>query len=196
MLYVKDISSFLTTNPNVSPYSVRDTKTIDHIVIHQTDGQDLGDFTPYNIAQYHVQNNNWAGIGYHYVIIDSGQIFQTQNTNKISYHASGYNTNSIGVTITGAHRIDDGNTNTDIVAKKEYKSLVYLVAKLKEKYNVPLENIIGHNETGSPKSCPNLDMNEFRGDVKKKIILWNTLRVSGILLGITFVVYGVKKYYN
>jgi N-acetylmuramoyl-L-alanine amidase len=195
MLYVKDISNSLLTHPS-NTYAFRDTKTINTIVIHQTDGADNGSFTPYAIAQDHVNNNGWAGIGYHYVITDSGQIYLTQNTNKISYHASGYNTNSIGVAITGAHRRDAGETNKELVGSKEYNSLVYLVAKLKEKYNIPLANIIGHNETGSPKSCPNLDMNEFRGDVKKKIILWNAIRVSGVLLGITFVVYGVNKYYN
>ena len=171
------------------------TKT-DTIVIHCSATPKDMDVDAAKIKHWHTVDNGWDDIGYHYVITDSGQIYLTQNTNKISYHASGYNTNSIGVAITGAHRRDAGETNKELVGSKEYNSLVYLVAKLKEKYNIPLANIIGHNETGSPKSCPNLDMNEFRGDVKKKIILWNTIRVSGVLLGITFVVYGVNKYYN
>lgn len=193
MLFVKDISLNLLSHPS-NTYAFRNENTINKIVIHQTDGEDAGAFTPYNIANYHVNSNGWAGIGYHYVIIDSGQIYLTQPLNKISYHASGHNTNSIGIAITGAHRRNNNEGNLGLVAKKEYHSLVYLVAKLKEKYNIPIENIIGHNETGSPKSCPNLDMNEFRGDVKKKILIWNTIRVSGALLGITFVIYGVKKY--
>ena len=83
MLYVKDISNFLLTHPS-NAYAFRDTKTINTIVIHQTDGADNGSFTPYAIAQDHVNNNGWAGIGYHYVITDSGQIYLIQNTNKIS----------------------------------------------------------------------------------------------------------------
>jgi len=195
MLFVKDISNFLVSHPT-NTYDLRNTDTINTIVIHQTDGADNGSFTPYDIAQYHTNGNNWAGIGYHYVIIDSGQIYQTQPDNKISYHASGYNTNSIGITITGDHRRNNNEENSTLISNKEYKSLVYLVAKLKEKYNIPVENIIGHNETGSPKSCPNLDMNQFRGDVKKKILIWNAIRVSGVLLGITFIIYGTKKYLN
>ena len=195
MLFVKDISNFLLKHPSKT-YSFRDTNTINSIVIHQTDADDNGSFTPYEIAQHHVNTNNWAGIGYHYVVIDSGQIYLTQNTDKITYHASGYNTNSIGISITGDHRRNNNENNISLIGKKEYNSLVYLVAKLKEKYNIPYGNILGHTETGSPKSCPNLDMSEFRGDVKKKILIWNALRVSGVLLGITFVVYGTKKYLN
>jgi len=195
MLFVKDISNLLITH-NSNTYAVRDVSTINRIVIHQTDTTDDGSFTPYNIANYHVNTNNWAGIGYHYVILDSGVIYQTQKDTKISYHASGFNTTSIGITITGDHRRNNNEENLSLIERKEYRSLVFLVSKLKEKYNIPINNIIGHNETGSPKSCPNLDMNEFRGDVKKKILVWNTLRVSGILLGITFVIYGVKKYLN
>ena len=195
MLFVKDISNLLITH-NSNSYAVRDVSTINRIVIHQTDTTDNGSFTPYNIANYHVNTNNWAGIGYHYVILDSGVIYQTQKDTKISYHASGFNTTSIGITITGDHRRNNNEENLSLIERKEYRSLVFLVSKLKEKYNIPINNIIGHNETGSPKSCPNLDMNEFRGDVKKKILVWNTLRASGILLGITFVIYGVKKYLN
>lgn len=196
MLFVKDIENFLLKHPTKT-YAFRDTATINKIIVHQTDGADSGAFTPYEIANYHVNDNDWAGIGYHYVIIDTGQIYLTQNPNKISYHASGNNTESIGVAITGSHRLTDLDVdNADLIGKKEYNSLIYLLAKLKEKYNIPYENIIGHNETSTLKSCPNLNMRAVRSDVKKKILVWNIIRISGVLLGITFVVYGVKKYLN
>jgi N-acetylmuramoyl-L-alanine amidase len=196
MLFVKDIENFLLKHPTKT-YSFRDTNTINKIIVHQTDAPDNDAFTPYEIAQYHVNDNDWAGIGYHYVIVDSGQIYLTQKANKISYHASGSNTNSIGVAITGDHRLNNPSIeNEDLISKKEYKSLIYLLAKLKEKYNIPYENIIGHNETTTLKSCPNLNMDVVRKDVKKKILVWNIIRVSGVLLGITFVIYGTRKYLN
>jgi len=195
MLFVKNIANQLLTHPS-NTYALRNPEFINTIVIHQTDGEDHGAFTPYEIANYHVNTKNWAGIGYHYVIVDSGQIYQTQNIENISYHASGYNTNSIGIAITGEHRRNNNEQNKDLIDSKEYNSLVYLVAQLSQKFNIPIENIIGHTETSSPKSCPNLDMDEFRGDVKKKILIWTMIRISGVLLGITFVVYGVKKYLN
>ena len=158
---VKDISLFLLKHPT-KRYSFRNTSTIDRIVVHQTDTPDEGEFTPYAIANFHVNNNDWAGIGYHYLITDGGKIYQTNDDNVISYHASGYNTRSIGVAITGDHTLGQSIDN------KKYKALVYLLAKLSNKYNLNVDQIIGHNETGSPKSCPNLDMDLLRADVKKK----------------------------
>ena len=50
---VKDISNFLLKHPSKT-YAFRDTSSIDSIIIHQTDTPDQGNFTPYHIANYHV----------------------------------------------------------------------------------------------------------------------------------------------
>ena len=64
--------------------------------------------------------------------------------------------------------------------KKKYNALVYLLAKLCNKYNLNLSDIIGHNETGSPKSCPNLNMDQLRSDVKKKGFIFGSQRVLSL----------------
>ena len=174
---IEDLSQFLLKHPTKT-YAFRDTSSIDRIVVHQTAGEDEGKFTAYNIANDHVNNNDWAGIGYHYLITNDGKIYQTNPDNKISYHASGYNTRSIGVAITGNHTI--GDDNYDIIDEKKYKALVYLLAKLSNKYNISTSEIIGHNETGSPKSCPNLNMDQLRADVKKKGFIFGSQRVLSL----------------
>ena len=100
---IKDISIYLLKHPS-KRYSFRDTSTINKIIIHQTDSEDMGSFSPYYTANYHINTNDWAGIGYHYYIIDDGTIYQTNDDNIISYHASGQNTESLSVAITGGHR--------------------------------------------------------------------------------------------
>ena len=174
---IKDISNFLLKHPSKT-YAFRDTSTIDSIIVHQTDTPDQGSFTPYHIANYHVNNNDWAGIGYHYLITDDGAIYQTNSDDLVSYHASGWNTRSIGVSITGDHTI--GADNYDIIDKKKYNALVYLLAKLCNKYNLSVDNILGHHETGSPKSCPNLNMDQLRSDVKKKKFIFGSERVLSL----------------
>ena len=174
---IKDISQFLLKHPTKT-YAFRDTSTIDKIVVHQTDTEDQGKFTAYNIANYHVNNNDWAGIGYHYLITDDGSIFKTNDEDKISYHASGYNSRSIGVAITGDHTI--GSDNYDIVDKKNYNALVYVLAKLCNKYNLNVSDIIGHNETGSTNICHNLKMDQLRVDVKKKGFIFGSQRVLSL----------------
>ena len=158
---IQDLSLFLLKHPS-KRYSFRDTNTINTIVVHQTATEDNGQFTAYDIARFHVNTNDWAGIGYHYLITDNGAIYKTNDENVISYHASGFNSNSIGVAITGNHDLGDE------ISTKKYNALVYLLAKLSNKYNISVENIIGHNETGSPKQCPSIDMDQLISDVKKK----------------------------
>ena len=164
---IKDISTYLLKHPS-KRYSFRLPSTINKIIIHQTDSEDMGSFSPYYTANYHVNNNDWAGIGYHYYIIDDGTIYQTNEDNIISYHASGQNTESLSVAITGGHRCELDDDNYTIINKKKYNALIFLLAKLSNKYNIAVDKILGHTEVGSPKSCPNLNLSQLRSDVKKK----------------------------
>ena len=164
---INDISIYLLKHPT-KRYSFRDTSSIDRIVVHQTDTEDQGQFSAYAIANYHVNTNDWAGIGYHYLITDDGKIYQTNRDDLTTYHASGWNSRSIGIAITGNHVIGSNSENYDIISKKKYNALVFLLAKLSNKYNLKTDDIVGHTETGSPKSCPNLNLTQLRLDVKKK----------------------------
>lgn len=165
MKIINDISLNLPHHPTKT-YAKRDLENVDTIIVHQTDADDKGEFSPYDTARNHVQNG-WAGIGYHYYIIDSGKIFQTQPKHNISYHASGYNSNSIGITITGKHRYDSSKNNSEIVGKKKYKSLVFAVAKIQNQLKNDTQ-IISHGSISNHKTDPNLNMEEFTKDVKKK----------------------------
>ena len=176
---IKNISIYLLKHAT-KRYAFRDTKTIDTIVVHQTDTPDQGRFTAYSIANYHVNTNGWAGIGYHYLITDDGNIYQTNDDDLTTYHASGYNSHSIGVAITGDHTLSCSD-NYDIIDDKKYNALVYLLAKLSNKYNISTSKIIGHTETGSPKPCPNLNLDQLRSDVKKKRYGYGSERVFSLL---------------
>ena len=110
---IQDLTLYLKKHPT-KRYAFRDTSTIDKIVIHQTDSEDMGEFSPYYTANYHVDTNDWAGIGYHYYIIDGGKIYQTNEDNIVSYHASGYNKRSLSVAITGLHRCSPSDDNFEI----------------------------------------------------------------------------------
>ena len=181
---IKNISNFLLKHPT-KRYTFRDTKKISAIVVHQTDSEDQGMFSPYQTAAYHVNTNDWPAIGYHYYIIKDGTIFQTNEDNLITYHASGFNSNTLGVVITGEHKCSQSEpeNNYDIIDKKQYNALIFTLAKLSNKYYIPVDRIIGHTETGSPKPCPNLNMVQLRNDVKKKkVLLWSRTAIISICL--------------
>ena len=176
---IKDISICLLKHPS-KRYSFRSTDTIDRIIVHQTDSEDRGSFSPYYTANYHVNTNDWAGIGYHYFIIDDGSVYQTNKDDVVSYHASGYNSRSLSVAITGDHNCSSSDNNYDVIAKEKYNALVFVLAKISNQYNIPSESIIGHTETGSTKSCPNLNLDQLRSDVKKKEFFYGSQRVLSL----------------
>tara|TARA_R100000388_G_scaffold94995_1_gene84968 strand:- start:4682 stop:5227 length:546 start_codon:yes stop_codon:yes gene_type:complete len=179
MKLVNNIVLNLLSHPTKS-YRFRDVNTIDTIVIHQTDTEDRGAFSPYEIAQYHVNSNDWPSIGYHYFVIEDGTIYKTNDENRITYHASGFNEKSLGVAITGLHRCNASDDNYQILNKEKYNALVFILAKLSNKYNIDVNKVIGHTETGSPKSCPNLNMVQLRSDVEKKKFNFYSQRVLSL----------------
>jgi N-acetyl-anhydromuramyl-L-alanine amidase AmpD len=123
-------------------YETRALSGIDTVIIHHsaTTGG-----SPEAYAQYHVDNNGWAGIGYHYVISKSGKIEQTQFLRTVSYHTSGMNSRSIGICLTGNYDIQEPT-------ESQISSLVKLIQHLEKRLGRQLD-IQGHNEH-SNKSCP------------------------------------------
>lgn len=165
---VINIISKLPTNP-ASPYKTRNLAGVDTIVIHQTDGSDKGVESAYSAARYHVDTKGWGGIAYHFFVTDDGKIYQTQDLETRSYHASSFNTRSIGIAITGKHRYDSGKTNEQIIGTVKYKSLVNSIVKAIDMLPNKDIRIVSHEEVSTAgKSDPNLDMNQLREDVKKK----------------------------
>jgi len=76
-------------------------------------------------------------------------------------HALGYNGHSIGICLIG-------NLDESKPTEKQLKTLFdFLIEKI-EKFNIPIENVLGHNEINPLTSCPgkNLDMNYIRNCLK------------------------------
>ena len=198
MAIINDITLYLPSHPT-KIYPKRDLSQIDTIVVHQTDSKDKGTFHPYDTARHHINSRGWAGIGYHYFIIKDGTIYQTQPDYVISNHASSYNDNSLGVVITGDHRLPTSKDytcgdNEAMLGKTQYKSLVWTISHLQLKHNLSLDNIVAHGQTGSSKSCPNLNMEQLKTDVKKKKIFQLIKKGVLVILLIAFLIYLGKNW--
>ena len=63
------------------------------IVLHHADAEK---FSVYQCHACHL-NNGWAGIGYHYYITKDGTIWEGRPDNTVGAHASGGNSDSIGI---------------------------------------------------------------------------------------------------
>ena len=120
-------------------------RNIKHLVIHCSDSpQGRGDNAA-TIHRWHTEKG-WDGIGYHYVILENGEVEAGRPEYWPGAHVRGHNASSIGICLIG----------NGVYTIKQYKSLGCLLLRLKERY----ENakIVGHDELDSRKDCPCFDV--------------------------------------
>ncbi|MFD2553190.1 N-acetylmuramoyl-L-alanine amidase [Sphingobacterium tabacisoli] len=109
-----------------------------YVMIHHTAQDSLGQ----TVKTFH---NAKAGVSSHYVIGRDGKIVQMVNDLYRGHHAGAgrwgndtdLNSSSIGIEL-------DNNGTTDPWTDKQIQALLNLLSSLKESYNIPQANFIGH----------------------------------------------------
>lgn len=110
------------------------------IIIHHAEASNC---TAQDIHQWHL-NNGWSGAGYHFLVRKDGTVYRLRPENKIGAHASGSNSDSIGICFEGSY-MTETMPQAQINAGKE------LVAYLKQKYKI--SKVQAHREVCST-NCP------------------------------------------
>jgi N-acetylmuramoyl-L-alanine amidase len=128
-------------------FGERNGKDIDTIVLHHTASNNgAGDLA-------HMRNPA-SEVSAHYMVDRDGKIYQLVNDSKRAWHAgkgelhgvpTDVNGRSIGIEI-----VNDGSGKTAFT-EAQYKSLNQLVGFLKQEYNVPTKNVVGHKDVAVPK---------------------------------------------
>lgn len=135
-------------------------RNINKIIVHCTATPEGRDVSVDTIRKWHVEDNGWSDIGYHWVIALSGAIEKGRPESKSGAHAKGHNDNSIGVVYVGGCDKNMNPKDTRTVAQKE--TLRCLLEDLKERY--PQAQIIGHRDVSS-KACPSFDAKSEYSDL-------------------------------
>ncbi len=100
--------------------------------------------TAQQVDSWH-KNNGWSGIGYHFFITKTGDIYRGRPLWAVGAHASGSNNSSVGICV-------EGNYETETTMPYPQKAAVKeLLSYLREIY--PNADIKGHKETGAT-GCP------------------------------------------
>jgi len=121
---------------------------INKIVIHCSDSpNDRGD-TAQNIHQWHLERG-FDGIGYHYVVLPTGDIENGRPEYWQGAHVRGHNKGSIGICLIG---VDD-------FTRDQLTALRYLIMQLIHKH--PLAEVFGHRDLDPNRTCPNFDVKEW-----------------------------------
>ena len=108
--------------------------------------------TAEQIHQWHL-NNGWSGAGYHFLVRKDGNIYRLRPENKVGAHASGSNSDSLGVCF-------EGDFMSETMGETQRKAGAELVSYLKNKYRI---NMVQRHKDVCPTDCPgdNFPFNEI-----------------------------------
>ena len=134
-------------------------KSTDYIVIHCSATKPRMDIGLTEIRKWHVQDNGWRDVGYHYIIRRNGEVELGRSIRDTGAHAAGYNHKSVSVCMVGG-MAEDNSAEANFTAQ-QWTALLDLVKQLKSNY--PEADVIGHNEI-SEKECPSFDVQKWKGD--------------------------------
>ena len=124
-------------------------KDIKYLVIHCSDTEDKHEINALDIHKMHL-DFGWDGIGYHKVILRSGEIQNGRPEYWVGAHVKGKNNASLGVCLIGQTKF----------TPKQFISLEKVLQKWKILY--PKAKIMGHRDvTNTYKTCPNFDVKEW-----------------------------------
>jgi N-acetyl-anhydromuramyl-L-alanine amidase AmpD len=118
-------------------YESRPLEAIQNLVVHHTAVPATVSLE--KVAAYHVEKQDWPGIGYHFCIGADGTIYQCNHLTTNSYHAAGINTKSVGICFSG-------NFGKDPPPAAQIAGGAHLAAWLLQELDLPLESVRGHGE--------------------------------------------------
>ena len=132
-------------------------RDIKKLIVHCSATPEGKDFDIDNIRQWHVVDNGWSDVGYHYVIKLDGTVQEGRPIEKSGAHTYGHNKDSIGVCYIGGMDKDMKEwKDTRTVAQED--SLFNLLMDLK--FDFPEAKVFGHRDFTDKKPCPSFNAYE------------------------------------
>lgn len=120
------------------------------IVVHCSDSPHGRGDDAQTIHRWHLERG-WSGIGYHFVITESGEIQNGRPLYWQGAHVNGHNRNTIGICLIGRESFTDA----------QFVSLGNLTKGLMATYKLEKKDVVGHGELDKGKTCPNFSVRKF-----------------------------------
>tara|TARA_R110002020_G_scaffold461823_4_gene680997 strand:+ start:1452 stop:1871 length:420 start_codon:yes stop_codon:yes gene_type:complete len=133
-------------------------RKINQIIIHCSYTRPSQGVSIEDIKRWHVQENGWREIGYHYVIERDSSIARGRQESEIGAHARGSNDDSLGVCLVGGMS-EDGSPEFNYT-QGQMMALNSLIHAIKSDHGKGVL-ISGHNEHDNNKSCPCFNVNSY-----------------------------------
>jgi|TARA_R100000750_G_C2311241_1_gene82553 N-acetyl-anhydromuramyl-L-alanine amidase AmpD len=145
-----------TTRKNTKKTMIKRELT-DTIVIHCSATPPTMDIGSEKIREWHVKENGWYDIGYHYIITRDGVIESARSEELQGSHALKVNFRSIGICMIGGYNYKNEWDNN--FTHEQWVALKALLLNLIKKYDII--KIIGHYQVDNKKKCPSFKVPEY-----------------------------------
>ena len=133
-------------------------RTITRIVIHCSVTPLGRHHDAKDIHRWHLERG-WPGIGYHYVMMTSGEIQQGRSIHYTPAQARGYNVGALAAVVIGGTN-DEHVVTENAFTADQMLSLESLVKELHKMY--PEAEIVGHRDLPYVnKACPCLEVSDI-----------------------------------
>jgi len=153
----------------------RQVNTISVITIHHTASRQVDDDATAlnNVYRAHV-NNGWPGFAYHFFIAKSGNIYQVNAFEDVSWHDT-RNYDSIGVCLDGYFHPDINEKPTQ-EQLKSLKELLDWLCTENPQFPASHANVYGHRERSST-ACPGNELFPYVTDYRNKLgnVTWGVV---------------------
>ena len=134
-------------------------KKTEMIVVHCAATKPSMDIGRTEIRKWHVEDNGWDDVGYHYIIKRDGTKEVGRAEAFQGAHAPAANSKSIGVCLVGGMAEDGGAENN--FTMEQFLTLKDLIKKLKMT-NPNIVEIVGHCDIQDNKpNCPGFNLKEW-----------------------------------
>lgn len=132
------------------------------------------------IQDFHQNGRGWSDIGYHFVLDQSGRVYQGRPflDESIKFkdgpplalgaHVGGFNTGNIGVSVLGCYHPPEGGGCRDMLSPAALDSLITLFAFLSETYGIPPSTIRGHRDFSST-ACPGDNNYALLPEIRRRV---------------------------
>lgn len=144
--------------------SINNVRKIDKVILHcaatpdyKEDDPKFDSFGLEQIKKWHIEENGWSDVGYHFIIRRTGEVEKGRPIDIQGAHTRGHNKGSLGVCLVGTRWPTDA----------QVKSLITLYRQINRSLGVDSTNWYGHNEFTDHKTCPGIPMSMVRALLKR-----------------------------
>ena len=134
------------------------------LVVHCADSKSIMDVTTETLRQWHVTENGWSDIGYHFFIKFDGSVHRCRSEKYQGAHCKAVNDKSIAICIEG------GFGGVDNYTTIQKHALFALLTEKKAEYKNAA--IIGHSHFDK-KACPCFNVVEWYDEVSNHLARGN-----------------------